>query len=149
MNRWRMCWWRTCLYRNSWSKQKTSCWRLGWRRCQTRRTEVSVSILSFQVVEIKQVINVCAGGFLGQQTVPEELNVKRHSIQEGNGVNEPQESFRSVSGRSKGYTAIKATSFCVDLVFFAGFWLPETSVCCSSWKRLWWTDCCKWRTVLQ
>lgn len=95
MNRWRMCWWRTCLYRNSWSKQKTSCWRLGWRRCQTRRTEVSVSILTVFKL-LNQVINVCAGGFLGQQTVPEELNVKRHTIQEGNGVNEPQESFRSV-----------------------------------------------------
>uniref|UniRef100_A0A672MEF2 Centrosomal protein of 72 kDa n=1 Tax=Sinocyclocheilus grahami TaxID=75366 RepID=A0A672MEF2_SINGR len=33
----------------------------------------------------------------GQQTVPEELNVKRHTIQEGNGANEPQESYRSVS----------------------------------------------------
>lgn len=53
---------------------------------------------SFQVFEIKQVINVCAGGFLGQQTVPVELNVKKHTIQEGNGANEPQESYRSVSG---------------------------------------------------
>lgn len=70
--------------------------------------------------EIKQVINVCAGGFLGQQTVPVELNVKKHTIQEGNGANEPQESYRSVSGRSKGDTAIKATSLCVDFVFFAG-----------------------------
>lgn len=54
-------------------------------------------MLSFQAAEIKLVINVCAGGFLGQQTVPEELSVKRHTNQEGNGANEPQESYRSVS----------------------------------------------------
>lgn len=38
--------------------------------------------------------NACAGVFLGEQSVPEDLNVKRDTIQEGNGANEQQESYR-------------------------------------------------------
>lgn len=37
----------------------------------------------------------------GQQTVPEELSVKRHTNQEGNGANEPQESYRSLIARNE------------------------------------------------
>ncbi|KAF4102716.1 hypothetical protein G5714_015599 [Onychostoma macrolepis] len=37
----------------------------------------------------------------GQQTVPGELNMKKHTIQEGNGASEPQESYRSLIARNE------------------------------------------------
>uniref|UniRef100_A0A673JT21 Centrosomal protein of 72 kDa-like n=1 Tax=Sinocyclocheilus rhinocerous TaxID=307959 RepID=A0A673JT21_9TELE len=37
----------------------------------------------------------------GQQTVPEELNVKSHTIQEGNGASVQQESYRSLIARNE------------------------------------------------
>ncbi|KAK7146765.1 hypothetical protein R3I94_009564 [Phoxinus phoxinus] len=37
----------------------------------------------------------------GEQSVPEELNVKKHTSQDGDGANDPQESYRSLIARNE------------------------------------------------